>query len=590
MIRGGHVGRPGMPMPTINSMDSYRDEYDHAAAMEEEKRRSKLDESEMISLLRTLYLKSGSQQNKANQEDLRDDREYGDERSQSRSKSSLTKNSKKYRRGFFGMRKNKRVGDLNSQTASKSSKRGGLFGKKIKVPKEQTPNFEYLNEHDPYGHPMGPPSMGPYGGMPTDPYGYPPNMTEEEYHARMQQQHGHLHGYPPSPPSVHSGNNMNMNMSAGSGYGMPHHQQFRQGPPQGMHPGSPHPNGMMNGAMSPPPPESHHFGPNSYPNPYHTNNHGMPQCVRGENLTVNTTVEHVEAVVPQSNNGNKPGTPQSANNTVTGTPVGPPRINSIRGTALSPIVEAEDSQNGTEQINNTTANNGASSPPLTYENNVHEQAALKRQPSPPGVVNTMNRPLQQKDKMPASPRSPPISPQSKTAEDQWSLPLFPVASPTDTESPPRDVIVDPRQMAPRQSSSRSFPRGPGHNLLDKDTVSDISSTDGKDPWNRSPNSVLSQVAKDMEPNPQCLIRGSRLYDALHYTFMRICCDGRGNGSSRGKEKRERDYRGHGTDRDSKYMTIEPDYSSKKYAGPSYNKYYHYDDERNPRHQHFSRHV
>ena len=302
------------------------------------------------------------------------------------------------------------------------------------------------------------------------------------------------------------------------------------------------------------------MGPGSHAsglNPYGDNGvPPIPNLVRGEIVPqpVQVVTEPAQVVplglaptppaVKQGIPEHLPGScPRGAHNTVQGQVCGPPRINSLRGTHLSPIIEASDaSALAPMQVNTQLP--------------VSTDAAAKRQPSPPGVVNTNNQPLQQNPSVTdtnttAAHANPTLKQMaSHTAaqitanlSDPTSLPLFPGAPMTSMDAqdgktaPPQQIRVE------RDYVMAGFD-------ADRDLVSDVSS-DNKDPWNRSPNSVMSQFARDLEPNSQCCVRGTGWYDALHYMCQAICTGGgRADRRSRSRgNRRDRDRRDPRGDRD-----------------------------------------
>ena len=416
-------------MGRYESFDEWDDKNDHVSAAVSvdgdaaKKQLGKLDENEVISLLRTLYLKSGQPNTKS---DTREDDNGRRGRSRNRSPSGRSEKGKERRtstsparnqRGsgrsvksssssmrIFGRGNNNsvcgskgsyswRTGGRNNhgKTGTERSKKGsrrGLFGGKskakvgddigtkpsnIEVNKEA---FEYLNESGPLPLGLAPPRAGMGMGPPGHPRLPPsaPLETLEELRNRLS---------------------------------------------------------VVN----------------------------RPNFVRGEAIL---QAEPVQAITPKTGIGG-PSSSLGPHNTVLGQHVGLPRINSLRGTHKSPIVEAID----VDVLSSKTPNAGN----LTLQNS----------PSPIGD-----------DKY--DPRAPPFRTFSN-----FSTPGIRQANTGGNTSnarpgPPEQIMVDPRKIPPRNNQREYVKATFGENLT---FVSELS--DRRDPWNHSPNSVMSQMFKDLEP-------------------------------------------------------------------------------------------
>lgn len=281
------------------------------------------------------------------------------------------------------------------------------------------------------------------------------------------------------------------------------------------------------------------------------------QIMRGE-----LVVEPAQVVLvppPLGNNDNtiehNSSTPRGPHNTVQGRVVGLPRVNSIRGTDLSPIVEGVDE--ATTAVRATTTPSAA---PLQVQTTLPTSditqaelvaAETRRQPSPPGIVNTNNQALQTNDKR--NTKTPPskIILQTNPTPEQWNAlenvhkdmypPLETPFSNDATDGrtkPPQEVQVvrDTDYVRPYHYNNNNHQYDHDGRMV-SDNISSIDDND--DPWNRSPNSLLSQFAHEMAPNPNCLIRGSACYDVLHYLCSRCFGGGGGGGGGGGRTNTSR---------------------------------------------------
>jgi hypothetical protein len=238
-----------------------------------------------------------------------------------------------------------------------------------------------------------------------------------------------------------------------------------------------------------------------------------PVRVRGEAVS---TPEPVDAIV----HSHLPSHNAGPHNTVLGQHVGPPRVNTIRGTSMSPIVEA------TDYVTHRPSGGAHSAVTPTLNNLTPAQleaAEAANRAASRSSTNSAGNPPQ--NGAARSTNSPPLV---TSMSDPNSLEALAGA----TAGLPRQIIVDPYPRE-REYIASNF-------KADQTLVSDVSSSKHQhNPWTRSPNSVVSEVFRDFEPRKQCWVRGSVWYDALHYACTRICCGEPGDFSRSKRERRRR---------------------------------------------------
>jgi hypothetical protein len=259
-------------------------------------------------------------------------------------------------------------------------------------------------------------------------------------------------------------------------------------------------------------------------------------------------------------------------------------------------VEANDYESVKHHPNNNSAHSSSASaitPNVSNinPNNTNLPYQVKRQPSPPGVVNTMNRPLQSNQTTTVADTQAAVKDGSgdkdknnaiaaaavalaKSMSDPSSLPLFPVMSPistdaTDGGAPPKHILLDDGDMRHQREYVMANFDGLQYHGNNANDLSSVSSS--YNPWNRSPNSVMSQWIKDLEPNNQCCVRGSSWYDALHYCCTRMLCDDRKSSRRRKKTSGRERNRGGGADDTLQYHCNNANYSDGAASMPL-NKY------------------